>query len=133
MAIFWVEASKRLDSATRISHSQAPKPHEGPIHVGIDLGTSDVVLMVLLSIVVFLDDESTGGTHIGLVIVGHYKVSFEEAERRKRHSEEYGILTLARRIFERICDIVNIHIKDHKVKNSFFLAGPAAYRICSPF
>ncbi len=73
--------------------------------------------------VVFSDDEPTGGTHIGLVIAGHYNVSFEEAERRKRHSEEYGILTLARPTFERICDIVNHHIKGHKVKTIIFSGG----------
>lgn len=232
MAMSWVEASKRLDSAARILNFEAPKPHEGPIHVGIDLGTSDVVLMVLdnngeplaaflewaevvrdgvvvdfvgavdivrdllekaekkLSVeitsastsfppgtdprlstniletagidvtkvldepscvanllhldktavvdvgggttgtavvqkgqVVFSGDEPTGGTHIGLVIAGHYNVSFDEAERRKRHSEEYGILTLARPTLERICDIVNRHIKGHKVKTIIFSGG----------
>lgn len=232
MAISWEEASKRLGKAADILNSEDPQPYSGPIHVGIDLGTSDVVLMVLdengepLAVflewaevvrdgvvvdfigavdivrnllekaekklgveinsastsyppgtdsrlstniletagldvmkvldepscvanlfhldktavvdvgggttgtavvqegqVVFSDDEPTGGTHIGLVIAGHYNISFEEAERRKRHSEEYGILNLARPTFERICDIVNGHIENHNVETIIFSGG----------
>ena len=232
MAISWEEASKRLDSVVRILNSEDPFPYTETIHVGIDLGTSDVVLIVLadngeplaaflewaevvrdgvvvdfigavdivrnllekaekrlgveiklastsyppgtdprlstniletvgldvLKVmdepscvanllhldktavvdvgggttgtavvqqghVVFSDDEPTGGTHIGLVIAGHFDVSFEEAERRKRNSEEYGILNLAKPTFERICDIVNSHIKDHDVDTLIFTGG----------
>lgn len=73
--------------------------------------------------VVFSDDEPTGGTHISLVIAGHFHVSFKEAERRKRHCVEYGILTLVKPTFQRICDIVSRHIKGHDVATMIFTGG----------
>lgn len=232
MPISWEEASQRLESAAEMLNKEDARPHEGLFHVGIDLGTSDVVVMVIdesgqplavflewaevvrdgvvvdfigamdivrrllekaeqrLGItitsattsfppgtdprlstnilesvglevdgvldepscvanllyldktavvdvgggttgtavvqkgkVVFSDDEPTGGTHIGLVIAGHFKVSFEEAELRKRQSEEYGILSIAKPTFERICGIVLDHIDGHDVKSLLFSGG----------
>jgi len=73
--------------------------------------------------VVFSDDEPTGGTHISLVIAGHFKVAFEEAERRKRLCKEYDILSLARPTFQRICDIVAGHIKGYPVDTLIFSGG----------
>jgi len=73
--------------------------------------------------VVFSDDEPTGGTHISLVISGHFGVSFEEAEKRKKQSEKYGILALSTPTFERICDIVAGHIKIHRVDQFIFSGG----------
>ncbi len=232
MPISWEEAAQRLATATKILNREEPFSHTGAYHVGIDLGTSDVVLMVvdgsgqplaaflewaevvrdgvvvdylgaidvvtrlvekaekrlgikiftastsfppgtdprlstniveaveldvekvmdepscvahLLSLdktavvdvgggttgtavvqkgkIVFSGDEPTGGTHIGLVIAGHFQVSFEEAERRKRKSEKYGILDIARPTFERICGIVADHIQGHNVEQIIYSGG----------
>ena len=232
MAVTWETAATLLDRANLILNIESPISFSGPIHVGIDLGTSDVVLMVLdshgspvavflewaevvrdgvvvdfigaveivqrlikkaenrlgvvisavstsfppgtdprlsthiietiglnilkvmdepscvakllqidktavvdvgggttgtavvqKSCVVFSDDEPTGGTHISLVIAGHFNISFEEAENRKRHSQDYDILNLARPTFQRICDIISQHIKGHEVKTLIFSGG----------
>jgi len=232
MAISWEEAARRLDRAARILNSEEPLSFSGPMHVGIDLGTSDVMLTVLdgkgepvavflewaevvrdgvvvdfigaaeivrrlvkkaenrigtrisaastsyppgtdprlstniiettgldvLNVmdepscmanllcldktavvdvgggttgtavvqkgcIVFSGDEPTGGTHISLVIAGHFNVSFEEAERRKRLSREYEILSLAEPTFQHICDIVLRHIKGHDVETLIFSGG----------
>ncbi|SHG25232.1 ethanolamine utilization protein EutJ [Desulfacinum infernum DSM 9756] len=43
----WQEVNLLLDQADRILNCEDPAPHEGPFHVGVDLGTADVVLMVV--------------------------------------------------------------------------------------
>lgn len=235
MQISWEEAVRRLHRAAVILDDEAPLSHSGPFHVGIDLGTSDVVLMVtdengepvaaflewaevvrdgvvvdflgaidivqrlvkkaekrlgveifaastsfppgtdprlstnildsagldiekvldepscvagLLyldktaivdvgggttgtavvqkGLVVFSGDEPTGGTHISLVVSGHFKISFEEAEKRKRQSEKYGILDIARPTFQRICSIVLDHIHGHEISTLLFSGGTCA-------
>jgi ethanolamine utilization protein EutJ len=232
MAITWQELQQRLDKAARILNDPKPVKASGPFKVGIDLGTADVVLMVLdkhdepaacflewsqvvrdgvvvdfigavdivrgllekanqrLGIeitrastsfppgtdqrlstnilenalldvanvmdepscvasllhldkaavvdvgggttgtavvqkgrVVFSGDEPTGGTHISLVIAGHYGVSFDEAEKRKRAPEKYGILNLARPTLEKVSDIVTAHIAGHEVKELIITGG----------
>lgn len=47
MAITWEECQRRLDTAARILNREERVTVQGPISVGIDLGTADVVLMVL--------------------------------------------------------------------------------------
>ncbi|MBI9084391.1 MAG: ethanolamine utilization protein EutJ [Desulfobacterales bacterium] len=232
MAITWKEAERRLDIAAELLDKTDRCIVEGPLHAGIDLGTADVVLMVLnangepvaaflewaevvrdgivvdfigavdivcrllekaanrlnreisqaatsfppgtdhrlstnileragLDVVavrdepccvaqllqldkaavvdigggttgtavvqngniVFSDDEPSGGRHIGLSIAGHFDISFEEAEKRKRQPERYGILDLARPTLQRISDIVARHIKGHAVEKIILTGG----------
>jgi len=56
--------------------------------------------------VVFTDDEATGGVHLSLVLAGHYKISYEEAEQiktdRQRNRE---VLTIVRPVVEKIASI----------------------------
>jgi ethanolamine utilization protein EutJ len=47
MAISWELACERLDRAAAMMNDTEPVSVEGPIHVGIDLGTADVVLMAV--------------------------------------------------------------------------------------
>ena len=232
LPISWDTLEARLEKAMGILNDETPMAFDGPFHIGIDLGTSDVVLMVLDSsgepVAAFLewaevvrdgivvdfmganeivcrlkekaenklgiqitsastsfppgtdpklstnilenqlldvvnvmdepscvarlldldktavvdvgggttgtavvqkgkivssDDEPTGGTHITMVIAGHFKISLEEAEKRKRKSEEYGILPLVTPTFDRICDIVSRHIQDEEVERFIFSGG----------
>ena len=241
MAISWEKAADRLMAAKAILNDETESTVSGPVHVGIDLGTSDVVIIVLnsegwpvaaflewaqvvrdgvvvdyigavdivrrlvekaekrlgISIrdvstsyppgtdprlstniletlglnvvkmmdepscianlleldktavvdigggttgtavvqkgrIVFSDDEPTGGTHITLVIAGHYGVSFEEAERRKRLSSDYDILGLVKPVFQRICDIVSTHIKHHDVDQLIFSGGTCSLPSIKP-
>ena len=73
--------------------------------------------------VVFSDDEPSGGRHISLSIAGHFDIPVEEAEKRKRLPERYGILNLARPTLLRICDIVAGHIKGHTVERIILTGG----------
>ena len=232
MAISWNEALRRLDIAASLLNNTAKRNAKGPLHVGVDLGTADVVVMVLddsgepaavflewaevvrdgvvvdfigavdivrdllrkaekklgveitaaatsfppgtdqrlstnileragLEVVavedepccvaqllqldkaavvdigggttgtavvqngtvVFSDDEPSGGRHISLSIAGHFDISFEEAEKRKRDPDRYGILDLAHPTLQRISDIVARHIKGHAVEQIILCGG----------
>jgi ethanolamine utilization protein EutJ len=73
--------------------------------------------------VVFSGDQPTGGRHIALVIAGHYGISFQEAEERKRRPDQYDILKLARPTLQRMCDIVAGHIKGRRVERIVLTGG----------
>jgi ethanolamine utilization protein EutJ len=73
--------------------------------------------------VVFSDDEPSGGRHISLSIAGHFGLSFEEAEKRKREPERYGILDLARPTLQRISDSVARHIEGQTVEQIILSGG----------
>ncbi len=73
--------------------------------------------------VVFSDEEPSGGRHITLSIAGHFDISLEEAEKRKRLHDRYNILNLARPTILRICDIVKGHIKGHPVERIILTGG----------
>jgi ethanolamine utilization protein EutJ len=231
MPLSWDQAAQRLDQAAALLDTMDPIPAAGPLYAGIDLGTADIVLMVLdaagepvavflewaevvrdgvvvdyvgaidivrrllakaerrlgvrlasastsyppgtdprLSIhileacgldlvsaldeptcvaklfdldnaavadigggttgtavvrrgkVVFSGDEPSGGRHITLAIAGHFRISIEEAERRKL-SGGYGILDLARPTLQRISDIVAKHIRGHAVERIVLTGG----------
>ena len=47
MTLSWEDCQRRLEEAARILNREEPVTVQGPISVGIDLGTADVVLMVL--------------------------------------------------------------------------------------
>ncbi len=47
MPISWEQAAERLDHAEKLLNQTRPVSISGPLHAGIDLGTADVVLMVL--------------------------------------------------------------------------------------
>lgn len=232
MTISWDIANQRLDRAARLLNNSKPVRSRGPFHMGIDLGTADIVVMVLdaagepaacflewsevvrdgvvvdfagavdivrrlidkaqeklgvefkgaatsfppgtdprlstyilervgLDVtavqdeptcvarlleldrtavvdvgggttgtavvhqgrVVFSGDMPTGGRHISLVIAGHFGVSFQEAEERKRRHDQYDILGLARPTLQRMCDIVAGHIKGHRVDRIVLTGG----------
>jgi len=232
MPISWDIANQRLELAARLLNNADPAPGPGPFHVGIDLGTADIVVMVLNAAgepaacflewaevvrdgvvvdyvgavdivrrlvgkaqtklgvefsgaatsyppgtdprlstyilervglevtavqdeptcvahlleldraavvdvgggttgtaivqkgkVVFSGDQPTGGRHISLVIAGHYGISFQEAEERKRCDDSAKILKLARPTLQRMCDIVAGHIKGRRVERIVLTGG----------
>jgi ethanolamine utilization protein EutJ len=73
--------------------------------------------------VVFSDDEPSGGRHISLSIAGHFGIAFEEAEKRKREPDRYGILDLAHPTLQRISDIVARHIEGQVVEQIVLSGG----------
>ncbi len=58
--------------------------------------------------IVFTDDEATGGVHLSLVLAGHYKISYEEAEEVKiDRQKSREILPIVRPVIEKIASIVD--------------------------
>ncbi len=47
MSITWETANQRLELAARLVNDTGPAPGPWPFYVGVDLGTADIVLMVL--------------------------------------------------------------------------------------
>jgi ethanolamine utilization protein EutJ len=47
MTISWDIANQRLEKAAQLLNNTDPAPGPGPFHLGIDLGTADIVAMVL--------------------------------------------------------------------------------------
>ena len=56
-------------------------------------------------------DEATGGRHLSLVLAGAQKISYEEAERRKRAEGGKKYLNVVRPVIEKMAAIVKDHIK----------------------
>jgi ethanolamine utilization protein EutJ len=47
MPITWEQTNQRLERAAQVLNRTDASPGPGPFHVGIDLGTADIVAMVL--------------------------------------------------------------------------------------
>ncbi len=78
--------------------------------------------------VIYVADEPTGGTHMSLVLAGHYKIPFDEAEKikldRKRHKEIYPIIEP---VVEKMASIVSRHIKNHNIDTVYVVGGASDF------
>ncbi|MEG6521011.1 ethanolamine utilization protein EutJ [Desulfotomaculum sp. 1211_IL3151] len=73
--------------------------------------------------VVNVSDDPTGGTHFSLVIAGAFKISFEEAEDRKKSPQgRTEVIHLLRPVMEKVAFIINNHLKEYSVE-AVYLAG----------
>lgn len=74
--------------------------------------------------VVHVADEPTGGTHLSLVIAGHYRIPFIEAENIKKdiHKEEENMM-LVRPVLEKMATIVKKHIYGYDVDQIYLVGG----------
>ncbi|MFK0572193.1 ethanolamine utilization protein EutJ [Endozoicomonas sp.] len=74
--------------------------------------------------VIYTADEATGGTHLSLVLAGHYKISFEEAEERKKDSANHrDVVAIVRPVIEKMGSIVHQHIQGYDVKDIYLVGG----------
>lgn len=91
----------------------------------VDIGGGTTGLSILKNgEVIYTADEATGGTHLSLVISGNYRISFEEAERRKKDKKiQREIFTIVRPVVQKMASIVNKHIIGHKVENIYLVGG----------
>ena len=75
----------------------------------------------------FVDDEPTGGTHMTLVLAGHHKMPFDEAELLKRDSKEAARnFIIIRPVVEKMADICKKVLKSHPIE-PLFVVGGATY------
>ncbi len=74
--------------------------------------------------VIYTGDEATGGTHLSLVLAGHYKTSFEEAEEQKKDSANHrDVVAIVRPVIEKMGSIVHQHIQGYDVKDIYLVGG----------
>ncbi len=78
--------------------------------------------------VVYTADEPTGGTHVDLVLSGHFKVGQNEAESMKRDPDkQWEILYLVKPVFEKMAAIVNTHLQNHQVERIYLVGGTSCF------
>lgn len=93
--------------------------------VVVDIGGGTTGLAILKNgVVVQIEDEPTGGTHLSLVLAGNYKISFAEAEEikqnYKRHKE---IFPIVKPVLEKMASIVNRYVKKDEVDTLYLCGG----------
>jgi len=78
--------------------------------------------------VVYTADEATGGTHLDLVLAGHFKIDAQEAEKIKTDaSRQRDIFPVVRPVFEKMASIVNHHLKGHQVQALYLVGGTSCF------
>ena len=60
-------------------------------------------------------DDATGGHHVTLATSGALSVPYEDAELKKRGTDNRQYAPIVKPVFERISDIVKAHISGHAV------------------
>ncbi len=78
--------------------------------------------------VVYTADEPTGGTHFTLVVAGHLRLPFEEAEALKTDpAEQRRLFPVVRPVMEKVGVIVARHIADYDVPVVYLVGGTVAF------
>ena len=77
--------------------------------------------------VVYEADEPTGGTHMNLVLMGRYGLTYEAAEAMKLDPARADEVRAAvRPVIEKMATIVSNHIAGHDVHEVWLVGGPVA-------
>jgi ethanolamine utilization protein EutJ len=78
--------------------------------------------------VVYTADEPTGGTHVDLVLAGHFKISDDAAEAMKRDtSRQEDLFPLISPVFEKMASIVNSHLADQSADTLYLVGGTSGF------
>lgn len=74
--------------------------------------------------VIYTMDEATGGTHLTLVLAGHFGISFEEAEAFKKETKNHSeVVSIVRPVIEKMASIIKRHTQGYDVRNIFLVGG----------
>lgn len=95
----------------------------------VDIGGGTTGISVLRDgEVVYTADEATGGTHIDLVLAGHYGIEVEEAEKIKTDpARQVEIFPLVRPVFEKMASIVRQHLQGSPVTTLYLVGGTSCF------
>lgn len=78
--------------------------------------------------VIFTADEPTGGTHMSLVVAGHYRISLTEAEQlKKERTKQNEIFPVIKPVVEKMAAIVNRHVQDYDVEKIYVVGGASCF------
>lgn len=91
----------------------------------VDIGGGTTGISILQNgEVVYVADEATGGTHLSLVLAGHHKIPFNEAEQLKKDwRREQEVLQIVRPVIEKMASIVKKHIVGFDVQEVYLVGG----------
>jgi ethanolamine utilization protein EutJ len=95
----------------------------------VDIGGGTTGISVIKSgTVVYTADEPTGGTHVDLVIAGHYKVQDHEAEKMKRDPRQQAeIFPLIIPVFQKMATIVKNYLRNQPVETLYLVGGTSCF------
>lgn len=95
--------------------------------VVVDIGGGTTGLSVFQNgEVLYTADEATGGTHVSLVLMGRYKISFEEAETMKQDATKANLVRAAvLPVLEKMASIVKSQIEPFAVTEVWLVGGTA--------
>ncbi|MCL2736964.1 MAG: ethanolamine utilization protein EutJ [Propionibacteriaceae bacterium] len=95
--------------------------------VVVDIGGGTTGLSVFEdSKVVYVADEATGGTHMSLVLMGRFGLTFDEAEKFKADPDRVAeVKEAVRPVAEKMATIVGRHLAGGHVENVWLVGGSA--------
>lgn len=77
---------------------------------------------------IYTADEATGGTHVDLVLAGHFKCEPSEAEKIKTDpTRQREILPLVTPVFQKMASIVTEHLKGQHVDTLYLVGGTSCF------
>lgn len=95
----------------------------------VDIGGGTTGISVLQDgEVVYTNDEPTGGTHVDLVLSGHYKIPVSEAEELKRDTKrQVEIFSVIKPVFQKMGSIILNHIRNYPVDKIYLVGGTSCF------
>jgi ethanolamine utilization protein EutJ len=77
---------------------------------------------------IYTADEATGGTHVDLVLAGHFKIDVEQAEKIKTDpARQREILPLVTPVFQKMASIVKQHLQGYSVDTLYLVGGTSCF------
>ena len=77
-------------------------------------------------------DDATGGHHLTLAMSGALSVPYEDAELKKRSTDNRQYAPIVKPVFERISDIVKAHITGYNVDTVYLTGGTCCFPGIAP-
>ena len=95
----------------------------------VDIGGGTTGISILRDgEVVYTADEATGGTHVDLVLAGHFRVAGDEAEAMKCDpARQQELFPLIRPVFQKMASIVRTHLRGHAVDTLYLVGGTSTF------
>lgn len=91
----------------------------------VDIGGGTTGISILeKGKVSYVGDEPTGGTHMSLVLAGHYGISLEQAEQLKKNPEQQKeIFPVVLPVLQKMGSIVTAHVRNRSVSGIYLVGG----------
>ena len=103
----------------------------GSLVIDIGGGTTGTAVISNGKVIASVDD-ATGGHHVTLAMSGALSVPYEEAELKKRGTDNRQYAPIVKPVFERISDIVKAHISGHAVDTVYLTGGTCCFPGIAP-